>query len=84
MTALAGGLTGQGVSGPYYWDAGKSPLGAELISTTSGQVANVHFYKNEGWYATGSVYEEWISSPLPSFTPPSGHTLTFVQFIVLQ
>ena len=82
MTGLAGELItpAEALAGT----SGKAALGGELMFAQSGQVAGNHFYKNEGWYATGSVYEEWISSPLPSFSPPSGHTLTFVQFIVLQ
>ena len=45
---------------------------------------NVVFYKNEGWYAPGSVRESWVTVTLPSFVPPSGHTLTGVGFVVLQ
>ena len=63
--------------------SGKAAIAGELMFAQSGQVAGTHFYKNEGWYAAGSVYEEWPSSPFPSFFPPSGHTLTFVQFYVL-
>lgn len=41
-------------------------------------------YKNMGWYAAGSVYETWVTTPLPSTTPPSGHALTNIQHIILQ
>lgn len=45
---------------------------------------NITLYKNEGWYATGSVWEEWTTPTAPSTSPPSGHTLAFIQYLVLQ
>lgn len=39
-------------------------------------------FKMTGWYATGNVYETWTSSGTPNISPPSGHTLTFVSYIV--
>ncbi|HSX21504.1 MAG TPA: hypothetical protein VLE97_01865 [Gaiellaceae bacterium] len=41
-------------------------------------------YKNQGWYAAGSVFEVWVSTPLPSTFPPSGHTLTDIEHTILQ
>lgn len=57
--------------------------GAVLGSTvTIGNAPPV--YKNQGWYAAGSVYEQWISTPLPSTFPPSAHTLADIQHVVLS
>lgn len=55
----------------------------EIILQPTGTF-NITLYKNEGWYATGSLYEEWITATAPSTTPPSGHTLTFIQYFPLQ
>lgn len=41
-------------------------------------------FKNEGWYAAGSAWETWITSGDPGTIPPSGHTLTFLQHLILQ
>ena len=41
-------------------------------------------YKNQGYYVAGSVFEVWISTPLPSTFPPSGHTLADIQHTVLE
>lgn len=40
-------------------------------------------YKNQGYYVAGSAFEEWISVGLPSTFPPSAHTLTDIQHVVL-
>jgi hypothetical protein len=40
------------------------------------------YYKMQGWYAAGSVYETWISINSPGNTPnPSGHTLTNITIV---
>jgi hypothetical protein len=39
------------------------------------------YYKMCGWYATGSVFEVWVSAGSPSLTPPSAHILSNI-FIV--
>ena len=58
-------------------------LGTYEFPTTGTNIVNLIF-KNQGWYATGSVFEEWITSPAPGTVPPSGHTLTDIQHLVLQ
>lgn len=45
----------------------------------SGATIELANYKNEGYYAAGTVWETWITSGEPQTVPPSGHTLTFVQ-----
>lgn len=82
MTALAGELITP--ADRLAGTSPKAPLGGELMFAQSGQVAGNNFYKNEGYYSTSGLWEEWISSPLPSFNAPSGHTLIFVQFIRLN
>lgn len=42
------------------------------------------FYKNQGWYAATSTWETWISYEAPNAIPPSGHTLTGVQYIQVR
>lgn len=54
-----------------------------LVTFPTG-VFNITLYKNEGWYATGSVWEQWITTTAPSTSPPSGHSLTFTHYMVLQ
>jgi hypothetical protein len=54
-----------------------------IVTSTAANVVNLS-YKNEGWYATGSVFEDWVTSGAPSTAPPSGHTLADVGFVVLQ
>jgi len=53
-----------------------------VVTSTAANVVNV-IYKNQGWYAAGSVLEEWVTSGAPSTTPPSGHTLTQLQHLVI-
>lgn len=50
-------------------------LSIDSVSASTG----IRRFKNIGWYAAGSVFEEWISTENPSVTPPSGHTLTDIQ-----
>lgn len=45
---------------------------------------NPPIYKNQGYYVTGSVFEEWISVGAPSTFPPSAHTLIDIQHVLLQ
>lgn len=54
-----------------------------LQIVTAAAVANLVFY-NQGWYNTGGVFETWETSGDPNTTPPSGHTLLDVGFVVLQ
>jgi hypothetical protein len=61
---------------------GRSDNGFLQVSTAA-VVANV-IYKNHGWYTTGSVFEVWVTSGAPSTVPPSGHTLSDIDFVVLQ
>jgi hypothetical protein len=41
-------------------------------------------FKMTGWYAAGSVYESWTSLYTPVPTPPSGHSLTNVHYVVVS
>ena len=47
-------------------------------------VFNTDLFKNQGYYVAGSVYEEWVTTTAPSTTPPSGHTLTQIQYVPLE
>lgn len=58
--------------------------GGAIQSFVSGGVAVLNIFKNEGWYAAGSAWETWITAGSPGTVPPSGHTLTFLQHVVLQ
>lgn len=48
-----------------------------------GGVPDTHviYYKMQGWYAAGSVYENWVSTNAPNYTPPSGHSLSNIVII---
>lgn len=46
----------------------------------TGSVAAV--YKMTGYYSAGSTYESWTAST-PNTSPPSGHALTFISYVVL-
>jgi hypothetical protein len=50
----------------------------------SGGTAALSIYKNEGYYVAGAAWETWLTSGDPSTVPPSGHTLTNTQHLVLQ
>ena len=41
-------------------------------------------YLNSGYYVAGSAYEYWISYNAKSSTPPSGHTLINLQYVVIK
>lgn len=62
--------------------AGVAALGGVFASPTTSIGTLV--YKNQGYYVAGSVFEEWVTSGAPSTTPPSGHTLTDISYVVLQ
>jgi hypothetical protein len=86
MTLRAGGVT-PGVIDKFAGSPGSARINQGhngfLVTFPTG-VFNITLYKNEGWYATGGVWEQWTTATSPSSTPPSGHTLTFVEYIVLQ
>lgn len=42
---------------------------------TNYDVIGATNYKMRGYYVAGQVYETWIVQGLPSYIPPSGHTL---------
>ena len=44
--------------------------------TIPNQVIPVTYYKMRGFYTVGGVYESYVVTGSPSFTVPSGHTLT--------
>lgn len=44
------------------------------ITSVSGLVAHT-YYKMQGYFMSGAVYETWIAIDAPNLTPPSGHSL---------
>ena len=53
-----------------------------LSSRTNSIVSGVNpgliphtYYKMQGYFVSGTVYETWVSVDAPNFTPPSGHSL---------
>ena len=54
------------------------------LDTFPTGVFNIDLFKNQGYYVAGSVYEEWVTPTAPSTTPPSGHTLTQIQYVPLE
>lgn len=45
-----------------------------LITNVVGTTVHT-YYKMQGYYVAGAVYETWVSTDAPSLTPPSGHSL---------
>ena len=41
-------------------------------------------YLNSGYYVLGGVYEYWITYNARSTTPPSGHSLTNLQYVIIK
>lgn len=39
-------------------------------------IVEITYYKMQGFFAAGSVYETWVGVGSPNTSPPSGHTLT--------
>jgi hypothetical protein len=82
MTQRAGSLqTGGPVNG--FFSAAHSQRGGFLIQSTSA-VPNLLKFKNQGWYASGSTYETWVTVTAPNTFPPSGHTLTDISFVIFE
>lgn len=82
MTQRAGSLI-PGLIGSFRHARKQGAHGGAVQSFVSGGLTALDVYKNEGWYAAGSAWETWITSGDPSSVPPSGHTLTFLQHMVL-
>jgi hypothetical protein len=46
------------------------------LSGTGGLIETVTvYYKMQGYYIPGAVYETWVAANAPNNTPPSGHSL---------
>jgi hypothetical protein len=67
------------------FSATASPKDVPDIVTTSGRTANIGsitgiveitYYKMQGYYVAGAIYETWVGIGSPNTNPPSGHTLT--------
>ncbi len=54
---------------------------SELYATVPPTAITV--YKMTGYYDAGSVSESWTSTGSPNMTPPSGHTLSHIFYIVV-
>lgn len=92
MTARDGNYAGAGVAdasdifGSETWGGAVTPGRADdgyLITTSTASNVVNQLFKNQGWYAAGSVLEVWVTSGAPSTTAPSGHTLTDYQHHVI-
>ncbi len=82
MTARAGGFYNVFPTRP----PGEGALGLRGKNAGAFYAFNAvpSIFKNTGWYAAGSVYESWLSNSTPNATPPSGHTLTGIQYIQVR
>lgn len=76
---LATGGAGQALPSGTRGNARRGTLAAFAANASIAVVS----YKNEGWYAAGSTWETWITADAPATSPPSGHTLTFLQHVVV-
>lgn len=46
-----------------------------IISGVNSGLIPHTYYKMQGYFVSGAVYETWVSVDAPNFTPPSGHSL---------
>lgn len=58
-----------------------SPM--SMIGQNIPPPANSATYKMTGWYAIGAVWESWESTGVANTSPPSGHALTFVSYVLI-
>jgi hypothetical protein len=59
----------------------RGPTSGSLPTPTGG--GTVLTFKMTGYYATTNTWEVWTSTGTPNTTPPSGHPLTFISYVVL-
>jgi hypothetical protein len=55
---------------------------AVVTLAVTGSTGTQSTFKMTGWYAIGNVWETWTSTGSPNISPPSGHTLTFITYVV--
>ncbi len=53
---------------------------SSIITNVSGTTVQT-YYKMQGFYLTGAVYETWIAVGAPNLTPPSGHSLINISVV---
>lgn len=51
-----------------------------IITSVSGTTVQT-YYKMQGYYVTGAVYETWVAIGAPNLTPPSGHSLINISVV---
>lgn len=52
-----------------------------IISGVNSNLIPHTYYKMQGYFVSGAVYETWVSVDAPNFTPPSGHSLINIAII---
>lgn len=80
MTTYAGAYIGDGPVANFYSAPFQYGISGVLEGLFTGvSIQQFRQYKNEGWYAAGSTWETWVTTQKPGTTPPSGHTLVYLQ-----
>lgn len=55
-----------------------------IVLNSGATQAQILYFKNQGYYVSGAVFEEWVTTSAPQTLPPSGHTLADTQYQVLE
>jgi hypothetical protein len=66
-------------------DTSHGTYGGNLAAVRTPAVAtntSVSTFKMTGYFASTNTWETWMSTGSPNITPPSGHTLTFITYVV--
>lgn len=63
-------------------DRGATVLVSSDDQSQGGLPVPVALFKMTGYYATGATWETW-TGVTPNAAPPSGHTLTFISYVLL-
>jgi hypothetical protein len=80
MTTRAGNYA---IQGPYGSARKRGSFDGNFATMPGYAPVTLTRYKNQGRYVAGGVWESWDSFGAPSSTPPSGHTLTEITYVVL-
>lgn len=53
-------------------------ISGSKTAASAGPVTQQRYFQMRGWYASGGVFESWVTAGAPSTSAPSGHTLSDV------
>lgn len=82
MPDQAHGIYGDSSTAVTFQDRDRGITTYIRAELTQLPVSGSTVYKMTGYYGAGSTYESWVSA-FPNTAPPSGHSLTFISYVVL-